>query len=143
MVERHLAKVDVAGSSPVSRFFYGGFWRYSQVVRRWSAKPLSSGSNPDAAFYKYAGVMELVDVADLKSAEILSRVGSSPTLGILYFSSAFINCENWNKSSNGIGKSSAFSMALASAIYDSLKPFSIDIVLYFFFLLFSINNVFL
>jgi len=34
-------------------------------------------------------------------------------------------------------------MALASAIYDSLKPFSIDIVLYFFFLLFSINNVFL
>jgi small subunit ribosomal protein S20 len=44
--ERHLAKVKVAGSNPVSRFFS---WRHSQVERQRSAKPLSPGSNPGAA----------------------------------------------------------------------------------------------
>jgi hypothetical protein len=46
VVERHLAKVKVAGSNPVSRSFC---WRHSQVERRRSAKPLSPGSNPGAA----------------------------------------------------------------------------------------------
>ena len=53
MVERHLAKVNVAGSNLVSRskkFFRTVFlWRYSQVVRPRSAKPLSPGSNPGGA----------------------------------------------------------------------------------------------
>ena len=44
LVERHLAKVEVAGSSPVirSNSHIGRFqniWRYSQVVRRGSATP--------------------------------------------------------------------------------------------------------
>src|SRR5690625_34443 len=38
VVEHHLAKVGVAGSNPVFRFF---IWRHSQVVRQRSAKPLS------------------------------------------------------------------------------------------------------
>ena len=75
MVERNLAKVDVAGSNPVSRstnakvkmkkekedvaassFQYLKFsflflhflftWRRTQVVRERSAKPLCSGPNP-------------------------------------------------------------------------------------------------
>ena len=46
MVECDLAKVEVAGSNPVSRSIFG---RHSQVVRQRSAKPLYSGSNPDAA----------------------------------------------------------------------------------------------
>ena len=42
LVERHLAKVEVAGSSPVIRSnLYSNLWRYSQVVRQRSAKPLS------------------------------------------------------------------------------------------------------
>ena len=36
LVERDLAKVEVAGSSPVIRL-----WRHSQAVRQRSAKPLS------------------------------------------------------------------------------------------------------
>jgi hypothetical protein len=53
VVELHLAKVVVAGSSPVSRSIflpsvqYRG--RHSQVVRRRSAKPLFPGSNPGGA----------------------------------------------------------------------------------------------
>ena len=47
MVECDLAKVEVAGSNPVSRSIF--FWRHSQVVRQRSAKPPFSGSNPDAA----------------------------------------------------------------------------------------------
>ena len=49
MVERHLAKVNVAGSNLVSRsikfrtifilFCQWAEWRYSQVVRHGSAKP--------------------------------------------------------------------------------------------------------
>ena len=47
VVECDLAKVEVAGSNPVSRSIF--LWRHSQVVRQRSAKPLFSGSNPDAA----------------------------------------------------------------------------------------------
>ena len=47
VVECNLAKVEVAGSNPVSRSIFLG--RHSQVVRQRSAKPLFSGSNPDAA----------------------------------------------------------------------------------------------
>ena len=49
VVERHLAKVNVAGSTPVSRSFYCR--RHSQTVRRRSAKPLFIGSTPFAALY--------------------------------------------------------------------------------------------
>ena len=61
VVERHLAKVNVAGSNLVSRsnirtvfIFYRSQWgkrgrRYSQAVRPRSAKPLSPGSNPGGA----------------------------------------------------------------------------------------------
>ena len=44
LVERHLAKVDVAGPSPVYRSIF--LRCHSQVVRRRSAKPLFPGSNP-------------------------------------------------------------------------------------------------
>ena len=47
LVEHHLAKVAVASSSLVSRFYSG---RHSQVVRQRSAKPLFPGSNPGGAF---------------------------------------------------------------------------------------------
>ena len=48
MVECDLAKVEVAGSNPVSRsIFFSG--RHSQVVRQRSAKPPLSSSNLDAA----------------------------------------------------------------------------------------------
>ncbi len=46
-VECHLAKVDVDGSNPFARSIF--LRRHSQVVRQRSAKPLYSGSNPDAA----------------------------------------------------------------------------------------------
>ena len=57
LVERHLAKVEVAGSSPVIRSILWVrkisypqlIWRHSQVVRHGSAKPLSPGSNPGDA----------------------------------------------------------------------------------------------
>ena len=42
LVERHLAKVEVASSSLVIR----SIWYHSQVVRPRSAKPLFPGSNP-------------------------------------------------------------------------------------------------
>jgi hypothetical protein len=47
VVECDLAKVEVAGSNPVSRSIF--LWRHSQVGRQWSAKPLFPGSNPGAA----------------------------------------------------------------------------------------------
>ncbi len=50
LVERDLAKVEVAGSSPVIRS--KSFRRYSQVVRPRSAKPLFPGSNPGGASRK-------------------------------------------------------------------------------------------
>ncbi len=52
VVERHLAKVNVAGSNLVSRSIIIRtifLWRYSQVVRPGSAKPLCPGSNPGGA----------------------------------------------------------------------------------------------
>gem|GEM_PF-1392820 len=48
LVEHHLAKVGVAGSNPVSRFFNIG-WRHSQAARQRSAKPQFRGANPRAA----------------------------------------------------------------------------------------------
>jgi hypothetical protein len=49
VVECDLAKVEVAGSNPVSRSIF--FWarRHSQVVRQRSAKPLFTSSNLVAA----------------------------------------------------------------------------------------------
>ena len=70
MVERDLAKVEVAGSSPVSRSILR---RHSQVVRQRSAKPLSPVQirvSPPS-FYT-AGVVEQVDTRDLKSLEFSS-----------------------------------------------------------------------
>ena len=65
VVERHLAKVNVAGSNLVSRSNIRTIFilfknadrqnerrRYSQVVRPRSAKPLSPGSNPGGASRK-------------------------------------------------------------------------------------------
>ena len=62
MVERDLAKVEVAGSTPVSRskfseeesrdrevFFHPAIRRGTQVVRERSAKPLCVGSIPTRA----------------------------------------------------------------------------------------------
>src|ERR1700716_959173 len=86
VVEHNLAKVGVAGSNPVSRSICsrsgpeggpdpvdlcGGVAKW---LRRRSAKPLFSGSNPLAASIAGgagvagAGVAELGDAADLKSA---------------------------------------------------------------------------
>ena len=47
MVECDLAKVEVAGSNPVSRSIF--FGRHSQVVRQRPAKPLFTSSNLVAA----------------------------------------------------------------------------------------------
>ena len=49
LVERRLAKAEVAGSSPVSR----SIWHHSQAVRQRSAKPLFPGPIPGgASMYK-------------------------------------------------------------------------------------------
>ena len=62
LVECDLAKVDVAGSNPVSRsilrWFYLWFRRGSQVVRQRSAKPLFSGSNPLRASIQNQGLAQ-------------------------------------------------------------------------------------
>ena len=64
LVERHVANVNAAGSSPVSRSIGG----VAKRLRRRSAKPLYSGSNPLAASKNpRAGMAELVDARDLKS----------------------------------------------------------------------------
>ena len=55
-VECNLAKVEVAGSNPVSRSIDQYHWRHSQVVRQRSAKPLYTGSNPVAASNKIKGI---------------------------------------------------------------------------------------
>ena len=65
LVERHLAKVEVASSSLVIRSIYGRLkgalsvrfsskliWRYSQEVRQRSAKPLFPGPIPGGASRK-------------------------------------------------------------------------------------------
>ncbi len=86
MVERHLAKVDVASSNLVSRSIFFSFRtfsarknrRHSQVAKAEDCKSFIPGSNPGAASLilddlivptEIAGVAELVDAADLKSAE--------------------------------------------------------------------------
>ena len=69
LVEHHLAKVGVAGSSPVSRFEGGGRARHSgraalfsrrrsQAVRQRPAKPLFPGSNPGGAS-RVSGVIHI------------------------------------------------------------------------------------
>ena len=50
LVERHLAKVEVASSSLVSR----SIWCCSQVVRQGSAKPSCDGSNPSSTSIQIA-----------------------------------------------------------------------------------------
>lgn len=83
MVELYLAKVDVAGSNPVSRSIFLG--RHSQVVRQGSAKSLFPGSNPGVASIFGAGVVELVDTRDLKSLAVFRRAGSSPASGTTFY----------------------------------------------------------
>ncbi len=65
MVERRLAKANVAGSNPVFR----SRWRHSQVVRQRSAKPLFPSSNLGGASIFFAGVAEQADAQDLKSCD--------------------------------------------------------------------------
>ena len=57
LVERDLAKVEVAGSSPVIR----SMWRHSQAVRQRSAKPLFPGSNPGVASKKLSNPIGLLN----------------------------------------------------------------------------------
>ena len=83
MVELYLAKVDVAGSNPVSRSIF--FWRHSQVVRQGSAKSLSPVRiRVSPPHLLCAGVVELVDTRDLKSLELFARAGSSPASGTIF-----------------------------------------------------------
>ncbi len=60
LVEHDLAKVGVAGSSPVSRsiFVYRQKRRHSQVAKAQVCKTLIPGSNPGAASIYFAGVAE-------------------------------------------------------------------------------------
>ena len=67
MVEHDLAKVRVAGSSPVSRskkfpLFTERFFLYILIIA-------------------FAQVVELVDTQDLKSCDHCGRAGSSPARG--------------------------------------------------------------
>jgi hypothetical protein len=57
VVECDLAKVEVAGSNPVSRSIF--FGRHSQVVRQRSAKPLFTSSNLVAASNKMKRVSSI------------------------------------------------------------------------------------
>ena len=81
MVERNLAKVDVAGSSPVSRSI---FLATSPSGKARVCKTLIPGSNPGVASNSMlAGVVELVDTRDLKSLGLFVRAGSSPASGTI------------------------------------------------------------
>ncbi len=71
--------LDLIADSIVLKKISGGVAKW---LRRWSAKPLFSGSNPLAASNS-AEVAELVDAQDLKSCVPLGRAGSSPALGTL------------------------------------------------------------
>ena len=62
-VECDLAKVEVAGSNPVSRSIF--FWRHSQVVRQRSAKPLFTSSNLVAASNEIKGLQSFQLIASL------------------------------------------------------------------------------
>ena len=87
LVERDLAKVEVAGSSPVIRsktaHAVKQIRRHSQVVRQRSAKPLCPGSNPGGASktlllkIKYASVAQLVE----QGTENPRVIGSIPIGG--------------------------------------------------------------
>ena len=75
MVERDLAKVEVAGSSPVIRsknpkpyldLSLYGFRRHSQVVRQRSAKPLRPGSNPGGASKIKSTSKEVLFILEMK-----------------------------------------------------------------------------
>ncbi len=68
LVERNLAKVEVAGPSPVSRSF---FVSNSKVG-------LSKDTIESTRENKVALVVELVDTRDLKSREQCALMGSSP-----------------------------------------------------------------
>ena len=75
VVERRLAKANVAGSNPVLRstlFFKSTYlykrWHHSQAVRPRSAKPLCPSSNlGGASIFIFAKVAEQADAQDLKS----------------------------------------------------------------------------
>ena len=58
VVERCLAKANVAGPNPVSR---STIWHHGQVVRHGSAKPLSPGSNPGGASKKESNLHRLLN----------------------------------------------------------------------------------
>ena len=73
MVEHNLAKVRVAGSSPVFR-----------------SKENLSGAG-DIFFENSARVVELVDTRDLKSLGHCGRAGSSPASGTFYKTNTLIN----------------------------------------------------
>ena len=86
MVERDLAKVEVAGSSPVIRSRSGHevkihrvrnfIRRHSQVVRQRSAKPLFPGSNPGGASKRKThpiGCVFLLDVLCTRDPTALAR----------------------------------------------------------------------
>lgn len=49
LVERHLAKVRAAGSSPVFRSSELKFWRHSQAAKAEDCKSFILGSSPSAA----------------------------------------------------------------------------------------------
>ncbi len=92
VVERYLAKVDVAGSTPVSRS-KRFLRRHSQAVRQRSAKspsPVQIRVSPPSFFRRNvgrfnwdAGVVEQVDTRDLKSLGCITRAGSSPASGTI------------------------------------------------------------
>jgi hypothetical protein len=69
VVEHLLAKERVASSNLVFRSIrYIPWGDVAKWIRRGSAKPLFTGSNPVVASNYLAGVAELADAADLKSA---------------------------------------------------------------------------
>ena len=82
LVERDLAKVEVAGSSPVIRSTYrvlsNKIWRHSQAVRQRSATP----SSPVQFWVAppYASVAQLVE----QGTENPRVVGSIPTGGTTF-----------------------------------------------------------
>ncbi len=84
MVERYLAKVDVAGSTPVSRSSL--IWRHSQVVRQRSAKSLSPVQirvSPPTFRCRSGGIGRH---KGLKIPRAFARAGSSPASGTNFLS---------------------------------------------------------
>ena len=111
LVERHLAKVNVAGSNPVSRSvledaccladaprdvsgsksisspsydYRTGFclWRRTQVVRERSAKPLCGGSSPPGASKQVKGKKQKV-----KARRLVTELVRHCSLGVAEFDS--------------------------------------------------------